>query len=86
MTEQKTMTITICMGSSCYSRGNGRNIEAIEDFIAQNGLDARVDLVGHLCNDACRVGPNIEVNGKAYQQVNAAAVVEILRETSKRED
>lgn len=72
--------ITICMGSSCYSRGNGRNIEAIREFLVRKGIDAEVELVGHLCRDDCRNGPNIEVNGKMYQHVDAGAIVSIIKE------
>ena len=31
--------ITICMGSSCFARGNERNLAACEEFLAANGVD-----------------------------------------------
>lgn len=72
------MNITICMGSSCYSRGNGRNIEVIQQLLAQRGLEADVQLVGHLCQDQCRNGPNVTIDGKLYQQVDAGAIGSLL--------
>jgi NADH:ubiquinone oxidoreductase subunit E len=79
----REMTITICMGSSCYSRGNSRNIEAIQQYLAQNHLEADIQLVGHLCEDKCKSGPNIAINGKLYQQVDPASVVGLLQEAIK---
>lgn len=76
----KMMTITICMGSSCYSRGNGRNIEAIQSCLAKQNKEAQVELVGHLCEDQCKTGPNIAINGKTYHQVDAASIVALISE------
>ncbi len=72
----KPMTITICMGSSCYSRGNGRNIEAIRGYLARR--DVKVELVGHLCQEQCSQGPNIAIDGKVYHAVDAAMVVALI--------
>ena len=38
--------ITICMGSSCFTRGNNINAEIINAFIADNNLQASVALQG----------------------------------------
>ena len=39
-------TITICMGSSCFSRGNSTNAEVIQRFIADNGLEDKFSVRG----------------------------------------
>ena len=41
------------MGSSCFSRGNSRNIEVIQEYLAANPLPPGVELIGHLCEFAC---------------------------------
>lgn len=43
MQKEKTQTITIkvCMGSSCFARGNAANLDYIENFVKENGLDAK---------------------------------------------
>jgi len=77
---ETTLDITICMGSSCYSRGNNRSLEAIREYIAQHGITSATQVVGHLCQDQCRSGPNIRVNQKLYSGVDPAAIVTIMRE------
>ena len=38
--------IKVCMGSSCFARGNLKNLDYIENFIKENNLDADIDLFG----------------------------------------
>jgi NADH:ubiquinone oxidoreductase subunit E len=70
--------IVICMGSSCFSRGNSRNLGLIQDYLKAHQLDAEIKLVGHLCQSACKDGPNLVVNGQTYNHVDAAALATIL--------
>ena len=37
-----TNEIKICMGSSCFARGNNENLEIIETFIKENNLEAKM--------------------------------------------
>ena len=80
MSDQQ-IDIAICMGSSCYSRGNNRNLEAIRNHLAHKGVEARI--VGHLCQDQCRNGPNLVVTGRQFGHLDAATVVSILRDPPK---
>jgi len=50
--------IIICMGSSCFARGNEKTVEACESFMAERGLkDAvDVDLGASLCTGNCADG------------------------------
>ena len=77
MTTEK-INITICMGSSCFARGNAENLEFIEDFIRKNNLDATIDLCGSRCEGQCATGPNIIIAGQTYQQVDIEKLSEIL--------
>ena len=36
--------IVICMGSSCFARGNEKTVEACESFMAERGLKDEVDV------------------------------------------
>ena len=56
-------TLTLCMGSSCFSRGNGRSLPRIQRFLKDNELDMRITLKGCRCGNVCSGGPNIWVNG-----------------------
>ncbi|HEX2973825.1 MAG TPA: (2Fe-2S) ferredoxin domain-containing protein [Tepidisphaeraceae bacterium] len=78
MVKQLPLRITICMGSSCFSRGNNRNIEVVQQYLASNGLTGSVDIRGHLCEGLCKNGPNITIADKLYQEVDPVAVVGLL--------
>ncbi len=70
--------ITVCMGSSCFARGNAQNLEFIENYIKENGLEAQIDLAGARCEGKCATGPNILINGKEYNEVDENKLKEIL--------
>ena len=59
-----SVKISICMGSSCFARGNSLNLAAIEEHIAQEGLQAEIELSGCRCENHCAQGPNVRVDGK----------------------
>ena len=72
-------TIVICMGSSCFARGNARNVELAEAFLdAHPEIEARVDLRGGLCCDRCADGPNVVVDGTVPTRVDEPAMRAIL--------
>jgi len=71
------------MGSSCFSRGNNRSLEIIRNYIADNDLDARIELVGSLCSEQCNRGPLITINGKIYYNVNPSTIIDIMNHVLK---
>lgn len=73
-----TNEIKICMGSSCFARGNNENLEIIETFIKENNLEASYELIGSRCENKCAVGPAIIVNGIEYHNVTKEKLTEIL--------
>lgn len=70
--------ITICMGSSCFARGNGEHLEIIEDYLARGGLQAEVELSGFRCRNECSEGPTLEINGKVYRKVDQGMLMDLL--------
>lgn len=73
------MEITVCMGSSCFARGNVENLEFIEKFIKENNIEAKIELSGSRCEGKCAEGPNIIINGKEYHSINVKQLEEILK-------
>jgi NADH:ubiquinone oxidoreductase subunit E len=78
MPETPPATVEICMGSSCFSRGNNRNIEVVQDFLKTQSLPPAVELRGHLCEGHCKSGPNITINGKMYHEVDPIVIIALL--------
>ena len=71
-------TMTICMGSSCFARGNGENLEQIERFLATRTLTADIHLAGCRCCSECGRGPNLEINGERHHRVDAGTLDDLL--------
>jgi NADH:ubiquinone oxidoreductase subunit E len=70
--------ITVCMGKSCYVRGNQENLLYIEGFLKQRGLDVRVDLRGKRCGESCASGPHITIGNSAYSDVTLVRLKGLL--------
>lgn len=72
--------IIICMGSSCFSRGNDRNLETIEEFINQHNLTEEVDLRGSRCEGRCSHGPNIRIEHQVISHMDKGDLLEVLED------
>ena len=48
--------IQVCMGSSCFARGNNRNLQVITKYLKDNNLDAEIELCGLRCCNLCSKG------------------------------
>ena len=68
------------MGSSCFARGNEKNLAFCEKFLAARGLRDEVDVVlgASLCTGNCADGPIVIVDGKAYKHVDEGVMTDIL--------
>lgn len=75
--------ITICMGSSCFARGNEKNVAFCEEFLSARGLrdDIDVELGASLCTGNCAQGPVVIVDGKTYTNVDRGVMKDILERT-----
>lgn len=73
-----TINITVCMGSSCFARGNDKNLEFLENYVKDKGIDARIDISGTRCEGKCASGPNVIINGTEYTEVDEEKLKEIL--------
>ncbi len=74
----KEINITVCLGSSCFARGNEDHLNYIEDYINKYNLDAKIDLSGSHCEGRCAEGPIIIINDTVYTEMTAVKLKEIL--------
>ena len=77
-TDDGVVEIVVCLGSSCFARGNSENLAIINRHIQSRGLNASVRLTGRLCQDQCKQGPNLMIGGELYHGVTAAKLRELL--------
>jgi NADH:ubiquinone oxidoreductase subunit E len=80
--DQEPVEIVVCLGSSCFARGNAQNLAAVEAYLKSHKLDGSVRVTGSLCQDQCKQGPNLTVCGEHQHQVTLAKVREILQALS----
>jgi NADH:ubiquinone oxidoreductase subunit E len=78
--DESTVEIVVCLGSSCFARGNSENLAIINQHMQTHGLNASVRLVGKLCQDQCKLGPNLTIGGELYHNVTAARLRELLQQ------
>ncbi len=72
--------IQVCMGSSCFARGNARVVDLIREFVRNHALESKVKISGSLCEDQCGNGPWLRIDDRVFQHVTPAVVGDILRE------
>lgn len=80
MSTKRPIEIVVCMGSSCFSRGNSLNLAKIQEYLKTNGVEDQVQLIGSRCEGECMCGPSIRVDGKLIKGVTQDSVVELLDE------
>ena len=72
------LKIAVCMGSSCYTRGNnGQAIATLRHCVEAAGLVP--DITGHLCENQCTQGPHITIGDTLYSNAQASCFAELLR-------
>lgn len=74
----KKAEIKICMGSSCFARGNDRYLEIIEKYIKDNHAEDYVDLMGLRCGEKCSDGPHIYINGIDYHEIDESLLDSVI--------
>jgi NADH:ubiquinone oxidoreductase subunit E len=68
----------ICLGSSCFSRGNKEVVMFIRDYLKKNHLEDKVIFKGARCMGNCSKGPNLRIDDRIEEEVTIARIEEIL--------
>ncbi|HOP03663.1 MAG TPA: NAD(P)H-dependent oxidoreductase subunit E [Tenuifilaceae bacterium] len=73
--------VVICLGSSCFARGNKNTLRVITQFIKQHSLEDRIHFHGGHCFGNCAEGPILKVGDTLYTGVDDTRALEILSNT-----
>lgn len=76
-------TIKVCMGSSCFARGNAKNLQLIQQFLIDNKLDSTIEITGLRCCDRCSKGPNLTIDDVEYNNIDTGTLLDILEKHFK---
>lgn len=68
----------ICLGSSCFSRGNKEVVTFIREYLKKNHIDDRVIFKGARCMGNCSNGPNLRINAKLKEGVTLSRIEQVL--------
>ena len=68
----------ICLGSSCFSRGNKEVVMYIKEYLRKNHIGDRIIFKGARCMDLCSNGPNLKINERIIESVTLSKIEEIL--------
>jgi NADH:ubiquinone oxidoreductase subunit E len=79
MNQNKTV-ITVCLGSSCFSRGNKKTVQVIQQFLKHYHLEDQVIFRGAHCFNVCGEGPVVKVDEDILKQVDDELIVSYLKE------
>lgn len=74
----QSYNIEICLGSSCFSRGNREVVQVIRDYLRKNHLDDKVVLRGARCMNRCSEGPFIIINGRTFTSTGIQDIEKLL--------
>lgn len=75
--------ITICLGSSCFSRGNKTLTQVINSYLKENNLNDKVIFKGTRCFGTCENGPMIKINDTFFKALTTEKLIEILKTNIK---
>ena len=76
----KESKIKICLGSSCFSRGNKNGVRIIQEYLVKNKLEDSVYFSGAHCFGNCSEGPVLKINDVEYKDVESTDIKAILDE------
>jgi NADH:ubiquinone oxidoreductase subunit E len=74
------LKVTLCLGSSCHSRGNRRHVETLRALLADRPGEVDFELKGSLCLGRCADGPVVLLDGMSVALGPDEDLVALIRE------
>jgi NADH:ubiquinone oxidoreductase subunit E len=68
----------ICLGSSCFSRGNKDVVQFIKEYLRKNHFEDKVIFRGARCFGHCSEGPILVINDRIIENVDISHIEKIL--------
>lgn len=60
------MTVSVCIGSACHLKGSYEIIHKLNDLIAQNQMEDKVDIKATFCLGNCVGAVSVKVDQDVY--------------------
>jgi NADH:ubiquinone oxidoreductase subunit E len=72
--------VVICLGSSCFARGNKQLVKIVTDYLRDRNLLNEVRFHGERCFGQCAVGPSLKFDGILREKMDEESVIATLDE------
>jgi NADH:ubiquinone oxidoreductase subunit E len=76
--------VMICLGSSCFARGNKATLKVIDKYLKDNNLLDKVFFHGGHCFGKCAEGPVVKIDDEIHTGVTEISVIDILNNKFKK--
>jgi NADH:ubiquinone oxidoreductase subunit E len=76
--------VVICLGSSCFARGNKATLKVIEKYLKENNLNDKVFFHGGHCFGECAEGPIVRIDDAIHKGVTELTIIDILNSKFKK--
>lgn len=80
MNEERMVTVTVCVGSSCHVKGARSIITQFNALLKEYHLQDRVELKGSFCMERCGEGVNWQIDEEPLTSVSVDEAVRTFRE------
>lgn len=70
--------VVICLGSSCFARGNKQLVKIVNDYLRERNLMNEVRFHGERCFGHCALGPSLKLDEKLIEKLDEESIVQLL--------
>ncbi len=81
--DEKKLTVSVCVGTSCYVRGAQDLLHSLIRHIEENNLENAVDVKATFCFEKCDRGPTITVGDTIIEKCTFDKACEVLNHELK---
>lgn len=85
MSQKPLNEVIICMGSSCFARGNKKTLAVIKKYLNDRSFGQNIVFRGAHCTNICDQGPVLVINGQKITKLMPEDVADVLDEYLKNE-
>ena len=78
MEPNKKKEVVICLGSSCFARGNKQLVKIVNDYLRDRNLLNEVLFHGERCFGQCAIGPSLKLDGVIKERLDEESIIAIL--------
>jgi NADH:ubiquinone oxidoreductase subunit E len=78
--EMKKKEVVICLGSSCFARGNKQLVKIVNDYLRDRNLLNEVRFHGERCFGQCAAGPSMKLDEIIKENLDEESIIAIMDE------